>query len=96
MIDRAVSAFLLEVVATHGEPADIICSKVGRKDSRYAGQTADMQDRQQTDRTGSRQAADRQDRQQTGSTGSRQTGQAADRQQTGSRQAGQVAERQDR
>ena len=59
MIDRAVSAFLLEVVATHGEPADIICSKVGRKDSRYAGQTADMQDRQQTDRTGSRQAADR-------------------------------------
>ena len=76
MIDRAVSAFLLEVVATHGEPADIICSKVGRKDSRYAGQTADMQDKQQTGRTDSRQAAqvaDRQDRQQTGSR------QAADR-----------------
>ena len=74
MIDRAVSAFLLEVVATHGEPADIICSKVGRKDSRYAGQTADMQDRQQTDRTGSRQAADRQQ------TGSRQAGQVVERQ----------------
>jgi hypothetical protein len=29
MIDKAVSAFLLEVVATHGDPADIICSKVG-------------------------------------------------------------------
>ena len=75
MIDRAVSAFLLEVVATHGEPADIICSKVGRKDSRYAGQTADMQDRQQTDRTGSRQAgqtADRQHSQQTDRTGSTQ------------------------